>query len=258
MRIFIILFSLLMITGSCVFQKNLRKDTNQLTYRELLAGNESWHHSVKTLQGQARITLDSPQYSGNFNADILVNGPDSLLITITGPMGIRVGKVFITANRFVFYNQVMNQFITGTQKDFEDTNFLQFPLEIGQLRSVFAAQDAFEILKEEKFKRTEDGFYVEALNGDLNFHIWFEPEYLHIKKIEYYDNRQLLFYKEYDRFKVTDGIVFPRSINFVRPEEKQGLTIFFTELHLNQPIDPERFIINISDNAKQIDLSLEQ
>ncbi len=240
-----------------MFQKTVRRDLSHITYRELLAGNEAWYHSVKTLQGRARITLDSPQYSGNFNADILVSGPDSLLITITGPMGIRVGKVFITANRFVFYNQVMNQFITGTQQDFEDTNFLQFPLEIGQLRSVFAAQDAFEILKEEKFERTKDGFYVEALNGDLNYHLWFEPEYLHIKKIEYYDNRQLLFYKEYDRFEETDGIVFPRSINFVRPEDKQGLAVFFTELSINQPIAPERFLIKISDNAKQIDLSLE-
>ncbi len=258
MRFFLILFSLLIITSSCMFQKTVRKDISHLTYRELLAGNEAWQHSVKTLEGRARITLDSPQYSGAFNADVLVNGPDSLLITITGPMGIRVGKVFITANRFVFYNQVMNQFITGTQQDFEDTNFLQFPLEIGQLRSVFAAQDAFEILKEEKFERTKDGFYVEVMNGDLNYHLWFEPEYLHIKKIEYYDNRQLLFFKEYDRFEETDGIIFPRSINFVRPEDKQGLSIFFTELHINQPIAADRFIIHISDNAKQIDLSLEQ
>ena len=248
----------LLLLTACSVQKVVRQDKNTITYRQLLAGNEAWQHSVNTLEGSARITLDTPQYSGNFNADILVSGPDSLLITITGPMGIRVGKVFITANRLVFYNQVMNQFITGTQEDFEDTNFLQFPLEIGQLRSVFVAEDRFEILKKEKFERTADGFYVEVLNSDLNYHLWFEPEYYHINKIEYYDSQQLLYFKEYDRFEKTDEVVFPRSINFVRPEEKQGLAIYYTSLRINQPIASERFIIKISDSAKQIDLSLEQ
>lgn len=173
-------------------------------------------------------------------------------------MGIRMGKVFIAQNRFVFYNQVMNQFMTGDRQDFEDTNFLQFPLELTQLRSVFAAQERFGILKKNKFEIQDDAFYVETINGTLSYHIWFDRRHLRIKKIEYYDGSQLLFYKEYKRFEEINGVLFPRVINFVRPAEKQGFSIFYTNLEINKSLKKERFAIRISDNAKQIDLSLER
>lgn len=257
MRYFFILILLLSITA-CTTQKIITRDISDVSYRELLLNNEAWQKSVKSINGSTRITLDTPQYSGNFTADILTNGQDSLLLTVTGPMGIRVGKVFVGDARFVFYNQVMNQFLTGTREDFEGMNFLQFPLELTQLRSVFSAQDRFGILKKETYELRDNAFYVKTANGTHNYNIWFDPATLCIKRIEYYDGQQLLFYKEYDQFEEFDGVLFPRRISFVRPEENQGLSIYFTELELNKPVPEDRFKINISDKAKQIDLSLDR
>ena len=137
-------------------------------------------------------------------------------------------------------------------------NFLQFPLELTQLRSVFSAQDRFGILKKETYELRDNAFYVKTANGTLNYNIWFDPATLCIKKIEYYDGQQLLFYKEYDQFEEFGGVLFPRRISFVRPEENQGLSIYFTKLELNKPLPDDRFKINISDKAKQIDLSLDR
>jgi len=258
MRTGILLSITIYFITACAPKELVRKTTDTISYRELLQYNEKWQASVNTLDGTANITLDTPEYSGKFNADVLLQGSDSLMLTVTGPLGLRVGKVFTTGERFVFYNQVMNQFMVGEEQDFEDMNFMQFPLELSRLRNVFTAQDRFGILKKESYKMRDGALYVETANGTLSYHIWFDPAHLHITKIEYYDGDQLLFYKECERFETVNGIVFPRMIHFIRPLEKQGLSVYFSDLDTNQSVSEERFKIEVSDKAKQIDLSLER
>jgi hypothetical protein len=157
----------------------------------------------------------------------------------------------------VFYNQINNQFLKGSKAAFEGRYFLQFPLEITQMRSVFVAQDVFEVLKKKTFTIKDNYYYLEALNGELEYHIWFEPQHLMIKKIEYLEDGQISYYKEYDQFDSIDGVYFPKSINFVRPQSKQGISIYFNDLELNRKLDNKKFRIKIADNAKQIDLSFQ-
>ncbi len=206
--------------------------------------------------GKYRITLDTPEYSGNFTANLLMNTLDSILITVTGPFGMHLGKVYVTKNNFLFYNQVMNQFYRGSQQQFEGRNFLQFPVEIKELKNIFIAQDHFNVLHKELFEIRDDNYFIEASNGKYRYRIWFEPEHYLLRKIEYLDNDKILYYKEYDNFRKVNGIYFPHLVNFVRPEENEGIAIIVTDLELNEPIEQDEFDIKISDSATQIDLSL--
>lgn len=256
MKKFFILL-LYIITVGCTSNKTVLPQPEQIGYRELLQYNHAWQEAIRNLTGQARIMLDSPQYSGNFDAWVMLGGQDSLMLSVSGPLGINVGKVFITKTRFIFYNQINNQFYTGTKEDFEGRNFMQFPLEINQLRSVFIAQDRFDVLKKQIFEKRDDQYYLEAANAHQNYKIWFDAENLMIRRVEYYDDTKLLYYKEYDSFQLVNGIYFPISINFVRPDEKQGVSIYFNRLVINEAMDKNDFNVKISDSAKQIDLSLE-
>ena len=251
----------MIILSSCTTsKKTVVPDLTTVTYRDLLHHNAEWQKSIKNLSGDARLTLDTQQYSGNFNADIALCGNDSLLISVTGPLGIRVGKVFISKNRFIFYNQVMNQFYTGKKEDFTGKNFLQFPVEVTDLRGLLLAQDRFEILKKEQFTIRNQMYFLDAINGSNRYKIWFDPGIKLIKRIEYLSDDELLFYKEYDQFQIVNGVYFPRVISYVRfvnPNERQGLSVYFNSVSINEYILKDVFDINISDNATQIDLSLE-
>jgi len=178
-----------------------------------------------------------------------------MLVTVTGPFGMHLGKVFVSKNRFIFYNQVMDQFMKGAKEDFEGRNFLQFPLEIGQLKNVFVARDRFDVLEKKVYENRENNYYLEAVNGKYNYNIWFEPEHLMISRIEYLNNGKIEFVKEYDNWREVNGIYFPHRVNFVRPDEKQGFSIIITELEINKSIDPTSYKIKVSDSATQIDLS---
>jgi hypothetical protein len=234
-----------------------KADISSVTYRELLQHNVSWQNSIKTLRAGTRITLDSPNFAGKFDAKILMGGKDSLLITVTGPFGMQLGKVFLSENRFLFYNQLMNKFFTGSKHDFKGQNFLQFPVEIGQIRNVFIAQDKFDVLKMARFEVRDNKYYLEAENGKAAYNIWFDPSHLLITRIEYLNDGELLFYKEYKDFREASDTYFPHHINFVRPATREGLSIYFASLQLNEAFEKGAFNIRVSDSASQIDLSLQ-
>jgi len=253
----VLYFILITAIAGCSVKKVFIRPDQNITYQKLLQGNVKWQENIRHLQGDVRITVDTPQYSGNFNAEVFLSANDSLLVSVSGPLGMNVGKVFLAPKRFIFYNQIMNQFYAGPVARFSDNNFMQFPLKIHQLRDIFAARDVFNVLKREDFEILEDSYYIEASNGHMHYKIWFEPEYRLIQKIEYYDQERLLYYKEYNQIKIINGVPFPMAINFVRPSEKEGLAIFFNNIKINELIEPGFFEIKISDQAKQIDLSLE-
>lgn len=258
--IFVTLIAVLFFSACTASKKVVLPDLTTTTYRDLLQRNSAWQKSINNLYGNARITLDTPQYSGNFSADVALRGNDSLLISVTGPLGIRVGKVFIAKNRFIFYNQVMNQFYTGKKEDFEDRNFMQFPVSISDMRSLLLAQDQFDVLRKEQFTVRDQMYYLAADNGSNRYKIWFDPAIKLIRRIEYFRDDELLFYKVYDQYELVNDIYFPKMINYVRvisPDERQGLAVYFNDVSINSLIMQDVFDINVSDSATQIDLSLE-
>ncbi len=248
----IIIISLITLQGCKTQRVFVNEKLPNPTYREFLEFHEQWQKSIRTFKGRGRITLDTPQFSGNFEADIYSKGNDSLLVSVSGFMGTQVGKVFVGKNRFIFYNQYDNQFITGRKEDFGQTAFLQFPISISRLREVFLAQDHFNILKKEKFEKKENTYYLSAQNGKFRYNIWFDESNWMITKIEYIEDDQLLFFKEYKKFVNKDGIYFPLLINFVRPSEKQGMSVIFKEIQINKPVSADVFKVKVSDNAQQV------
>ncbi len=254
----IVLLILLALLFGCAVQKKVTPNLNKVSYKELLRLNEMRMAQIQSLKAKAKITVDAPEFSGNFSADIYLSGNDSLLLSITGPLGLPMGKVFIAPKRFIFYNQVMNQFMTGTLKQFESLNLFQFPFHVSEIGDVFLAKNRFDILKKNSYEIRDGMYFLDAEDGRFRYRIWFDPALLVIRKIEYYQGDQLLFYKSYDQFEKFSGIYFPKAINFVRPDKRQGLSLYFEELELNHKIDRKYFNIKISDSAKQINLSFNQ
>jgi hypothetical protein len=255
MRILFFLLPVLALMG-CSGSKTAKPDLLNVNYHLLLENHSAWQDAVKSIKSNLRITLDTPLYSGNFDAALMVDEPDSMLLEVTGPFGMRIGKVFVSKNRFIFYNQVMNQFYKGAKEDFKGRNFLQFPIEIGQLKDIMAARDLFEVLEKQSLQIRDNQYFVEAKNGHFNYNIWFDPQHLLITKIEYLKEGKLFFYKEYRNFQKVNGIYFPHHVSFVRPESKEGISIFYSELAINMANKPEEYKIEIADTATQLDLTL--
>ena len=85
-------------------------DTAGISFDVILDNISREQHQIVSLEAFSRISVDSPEFSGNFFADIIFIEKDSLLISISGPFGIQAGTLFIGNERFIFFNQVANKF----------------------------------------------------------------------------------------------------------------------------------------------------
>lgn len=228
-----------------------------VTYEELFTQINQDQNKLHSFEGNARISVDSETFSGTFMADIYRNRHDSLLINVEGPFGLDVGKMFIGNNRFIFYNKVDNNFFSGSISEFNNRNFLQFPIKIYEISGVFTARDSLVSMKIEKFTIDKNLFYIQGTNTHVKYEIWIDPHTGHISRIEYIKNGETVLEKEYRDFTKQNDLYFPTKIIIKRPLKKQAMSIYYTHLKLNEKIDNKRFIIRISDNAQQFNVSLQ-
>jgi len=230
-------------------------DTSQVKYEDLLHSIEIQQNRLKSFESSSRVTVDSPEFSGNFFAEILYNEPDSIMLSATGPFGIHAGTLFIGEERFIFYNQIDNRFYTGSVSENKDRNIFQFPLKLSEFMYIFAGKERLSALKIIDYTIRDDNFFINANKGDIVYSIWIDNVSGHITKLSAEQNGQILYIREYGDFVKLNGIYFPRKISMVRPDKNQAVSVYHSRIVLNTNIDKSRFHINISDRAEQIDYS---
>ena len=246
-----LLFTFILLGTSCTSPK-IALDTQKVTINELLDFIDAEQNKIITLQASCRISVDSEEFSGNFFATVYYTQNDSLLISVSGPFGIQAGTLFIGKERFIFYNQMTNKFFNGSIKDFEDKNFFQFPLKMTELVHIFAAKESLPSMKIKDY-RIDDGLYfINATNSIYTYKIWIDNSTGRIVKLSQHIDDKTLLVREYGDFTTIGNSHFPRKIKMVRPDEKQAVSVFYTHLSINEDIERNNFIINISDNAEQM------
>jgi len=253
MKCNVILF-LALFLSACTSPK-LTLDTEKVSFNELLDFIQTGEDGLKTLKASCRISVDSEEFSGNFFANVYYIKDDSLLLSVSGPFGIQAGSLFIGKKRFIFYNQMTNKFYNGSVKEFENKNLFQFPLKMKELINIFAAKENLPSMKIEDYKIDNGLYFINATNRNDRYNIWVDNSAGRIVELSLSRDNQIVLTHEYGEFVTAGKSYFPRKIIMVRPVEKQSVSIYYTNLSINEEIDRENFIINIADNAEQMLLS---
>lgn len=228
-------------------------DTSKVSAIEILNSIDAEQKKLQSFESTSRISVDSPEFSGTFFADILYLEPDSLLLSATGPFGIHAGKLFIGKERFIFYNQINNRFYNGSVADFKDRSFFQFPLNLSELMYIFAGKEQLSALKIINYSTDDDKFFVQAKKADITYNIWVDNLSGRITKLIALFGDETLYIKEYGDFVKMNGMFFPRKISMTRPGQTQAVSIYHTKISVNSNLDKSRFKVEISDQAEQID-----
>ncbi len=247
-------FVLSIIIAGCAGQKFVL-DTNSVTAKEILNSIVNEQKQVDSFESNSRISVDSPEFSGTFFAEILYQEPDSLLISATGPFGIHAGTLFIGRERFIFQNLIDNRFYNGAVADYKDRNFFQFPLKLTELMYIFAGKEQLSALKILEYRVDDGNFFIRADKAEIIYNIWVDNATGKITKLIAEKENQTLFIKEYGDFIKIKGMFFPRKISMTRPEQNQAISVYHTRISLNDNLDKSRFKIQVSDKAEQIDYS---
>ena len=246
------IFFLITIFFTACTSPKLALDTEKVSFNKLLDYIQTEEAQLHTLKASCRISVDSEEFSGNFFANVYYIKEDSLLLSVSGPFGVQAGTLFIGKERFIFYNQMSNRFYNGSVADFENKNIFQFPLKMRELINIFAAKENLPSMKIEEYSIDDGEYFILANNGPYQYKIWIDHSAGRITKISQHTGQKTEFIREYGDFTSSDNSYFPRKIKMVRPEDKQAVSVFYTNLTINEDIDRDNFIINISDNAEQM------
>lgn len=250
---FIICFLCIIIFFGCSSSRYVLDD-KKITFKEILVNILSEQAQLVSLEGSGRVTVDSPEFSGHFFADVIFLVSDSLRIAVSGPFGIQAGTLFIGKERFIFYNQMANKFYNGSVQEFQDKKFFQFPLTLSELANILVGKETIlSSMKILEYSIEDDMFFIQSQKAGINYQIWIDHHTGQISKIESMQDGQTIFVREYDDFVKINGMYFPRKITMNRALEKQAVSIYYTQLSLNEEVNREKFVINVSDRAMQMD-----
>jgi hypothetical protein len=217
---------------------------------------ESWQsyymktvQQVRTIQSEARISIESSQLATNITIGLIYTAPDTLFLKAEGPFGLDLGKIFIGKDRFILHNQFNNQFFTGSLDDeyyntFLETDFSFEELKYGLIGRAPQPEKAVLVNPEQGiFERIVDGrkyrYTVDIKNGNL-------------KSFEIEERGLIIFQQEYLNYTKVSGVQFPRFIKILLPQKKEMVAIYHKNIKINERVEKHRYSIEISPKTKQI------
>lgn len=186
---------------------------------------------------------------------LLLAKTDSLSLTIIGPFGMTLARLYAKPDYFLFYNAYNNDALEGSPNPSQLSKVFFIPIDYSDFVTlsrydIIGNPDDYKILT--SFKDDNFVIFKNSKNTDYN-------EYYLVAKDDYTirqyqrKNREdiLLFSASYQDIQFKEGYYFPEKIEFSFPTMQAGLTIECNKVIFNENYD-KPFSINLpSDIIKR-------
>jgi outer membrane lipoprotein-sorting protein len=220
----------------CRTTSSLNLGERSFSYGEVQEVMRSHHAHIHSIAGEGRISIETPDISQNGSFTLTLQKPDSVLIRLQGPFGIKVGTALVTRTDFLFYNSLENKVITGLSSTENLDRILHVRLSFDELLNMFAGGTFLESdLREPDETRIEGDQYIYTYTTtDTRRKYWIDRATLFIRKIQFLDQNGVpVLEQTFSNFEDIDGIAMPATIRFVQPNSHQRLTLIYSEILVN-------------------------
>lgn len=255
MKFYLCLLAFILIISGCstkTFQFSDEKLSPEAAFKKVMAENDI----VNTLHGNIRISIETPEEASGFDAEVFFRAPDSLMIKIDYILGADAALLAILKERYVFYNKVNDNFLSGNINDDFINAFFQLPIPLSQFSDLIIGRFPIDS-SYAKYEVSEmnDNYLFENQKDDLNWYYSIDPFLGSVELLEIYDDKkQLLLAQNFTKFEMINNVVFPRQIILKRPSRGQYISIYYKELEINGDFSSEVFEVSIPASTKQLDL----
>ena len=227
--------SLLTIDG-CRTTSSLNLSDRSISYLEVQEVMHSHHAYIHSIVGEGRISIETPDISQNGSFILTLVKPDSVLITLQGPFGIKVGTALVTRTDFLFYNSLENKLISGLSSTENLDRILHVRLSFDNLLNLFAGGAFLEtdLHAPDETHVEDDQFVFTYTSADTRRKYWIDPATLFIRKVQFLDQSgKLAFEQTFSNFEDVDGVAMPTTIRLLQPNSRQRLTFTYSEILVN-------------------------
>jgi outer membrane lipoprotein-sorting protein len=252
-RFSIVLVVLLLALVGCRTTSTLDIGSRSITSTEVQETVRTHHAYVQSIKGEGRISVESPGMAQSGSFVLTLRKPDSVLINLQGPFGIKVGLVLITRNEFFFYNSLQNKLITGSSNMENLNRILHVQLSFDDLLNLFAGgtflKDDLRSPDETHVEDNQLVFIYASHNSSRRY--WIDPVSLLIQKIQFLDTSGKLTLEEtFSNFEDVNGVAMPYSVRIIQPSTRRMLVLSYSDIAVNAKA--LQFTFSIPHNAERI------
>ena len=248
---FLLIVAALAFVGCAGVLKRPMIDPAETNWRVVKNVVERNYHKLKTLKGQGRLIVETPQQSYNATSTVVIKKPDSVFIKVEAAFGIDIGWMFTDRNSYIIYTPYQNLYYTGPVDSLNLRNFLSFDLTFEKLLQTLTGMVLIEDIPDLRLTRDNNKLLLTGNQGKLRY--WVDPMQGVVTRVEKRDERnRLLQLEEYQRYTVIKNVHIPRTIRIQRPRQREALTLFYTRLEVNKKVSAKDFKIKIPESALRI------
>lgn len=211
---------------------------------------------LKNLSLEGNIQVAFPEMNNTVLFSLEAAGIDSMLLTLSGPFGITVGKLYCEKDYFMFYNVLENSLYEGTPTSSNLSEMVNLPLSYSDLVLLLRCEvpgnpDYFRI--DENYGK--DGFVLLQNKSMKDYY-----EYVQLdeeKLIRQYQRKTSngsivlnVLYKKYEKF---DKANVAERMEFEFPSVNGRISIQNTSIKVNNETGPLKFSVPGSVSRRNLD-----
>ena len=250
--IFTLCLSIFTLVG-CRTTSPMNLSNHPISYSEVQEITRSHHAHIHSMWGEGRVSVETPEIAQSGSFILTLQKPDSILINIQGPFGIKVGSVLVTRSEFLFYNSLKNRLITGSTNIENLNRILHVHLSFDDLLNLFAGGTFLENdfrAPDETYMEDDQVVFVFASSGTSRKY-WIEPTTLYIQKVQFLDQSgKLTLEQTFNDFENVNGFAMPYTIRVIQPNTRQEFSLTYSEILVNT--ETLNFTFTIPSNAERI------
>ncbi len=249
---FVFCFSVLSFVG-CRTTNPLNLNNRSISYLEIQEIARSHHAHIRSIAGEGQISVEMPEIAQSGSFTLTLQKPDSILINLRGPFGIKVGSALVTRTEFLFYNSLENKVISGLPSTENLNRILHIELSFDDLLNLFAG-GAFlksDLRAPDETFIEDNQFVFVFISPEASRRYWIDPITLSIQKVQFLDQKGKLALEQiFGDFEKVDEIAMPFTIRINQPNAQRRITFAYSEISVNA--EKLQFTFTIPKNAERI------
>jgi hypothetical protein len=193
---------------------------------------------IRSVKGDGVVTIESPEQSGSTSFEMTLRKPDSLLVSLSGPFGIRFGVLSFSRDRFVFYNYQDNYAFVGASDGSTLHEMFSLRMTFDEVLRAFTGEfyasrgDSLESFT------VGDGTYILVYRsgGDRReYRVDGQEYFVRSYRVLNESGRAVLtaIASEPDE---AGSMVIPRLLRVIFPEERRSITVAYSGMEINVPV----------------------
>lgn len=246
-------FIMLFAVAGCTASRVATVVNHQLSYKDVQETVRHQQYYIQSLYGEGKISVETPTMAQSGSFTLFLRKPDSVLVKLQGPFGIKVGFALITRDEFLFYNSFENKLIRGAASEENIERFLHVRFSFDDMLNMLGGGTFFENDRRtpDEARIVEEQWTYLYKDHNVQRTYWIDPTTNLIGKIQQCDaNGKLIFEERFSHFQSVNGTDIPFNIRLSQPRERQMLSVVYSDVALNTT--DWRFDFSIPSSAEQI------